>query len=34
MSTQIPQDPLHMPEEAFLAWLQESLARALAALRG
>jgi hypothetical protein len=33
MSSQIPQDPMPMPEEAFLAWLQASLANALAALR-
>jgi hypothetical protein len=32
MSSQIPQDPLPMPEEAFLDWLQASLSNALAAL--
>jgi hypothetical protein len=32
-STQIPQDPIPMPEEAFHLWLKDSLENALAALR-
>lgn len=32
-STQIPQDPSPMPEEAFLEWLKDSLENALNALR-
>lgn len=32
-STQIPQDPIPMPEEAFHVWLKDSLKNALDALR-